>query len=133
MNASSPARKIPAPLINPENQPYFDATARGELLLGRCDACSEPHFYPRVLCPHCFSDRVRWQAAKGSGVIYSYSTLHRGVPEPYTIAYVTLDEGVTMMTNLVDCDPAQLAIGQRVRVVFKEAEGGVKVPMFTPD
>lgn len=133
MNQPSTARRIPAPLINPENQPYFDATARGELLLGRCDACGEPHFYPRVLCPHCFSDRVRWEAARGTGTIYSYSTLHRGVPEPYTIAYVTLDEGVTMMTNIVGCDPAALTIGQRVRVVFKEAEGGVKVPMFTPD
>ena len=51
---------------------------------------------------------------------------------PYAIAYVTLDEGVTMMTNLVDCDFDTLKIGQRVRVVFKPTDGGPPVPTFTP-
>jgi hypothetical protein len=51
---------------------------------------------------------------------------------PYAIAYVTLDEGVTMLTNIVDCDLDTLRIGQRVRVVFKPTEGGPPVPMFTP-
>ena len=48
------------------------------------------------------------------------------------MAYVTLDEGVTVMSNLVDCDPAQVSIGQKVRVVFTPTEGGHAVPMFTP-
>jgi len=50
----------------------------------------------------------------------------------YTLAFVTLSEGVTLMTNLVDCNPADVAIGQAVRVVFKPSEGGHHVPMFTP-
>jgi uncharacterized OB-fold protein len=50
----------------------------------------------------------------------------------YTLAFVTLDEGVTLMTNLVDCDPAQVRIGDPVRVRFKPAQGGQAVPMFTP-
>jgi uncharacterized protein len=126
------ARTIPTPPINPENQRYFDAAANGMLLVGHCDACKKFHFYPRALCPFCFSERTEWVPAAGTGTIYSYSILLRGVPVPYIIAYVTLDEGVTMMTNLVDCDPAQLSVGQRVRVVFKETEGGAKVPMFAP-
>ena len=56
----------------------------------------------------------------------------RRVPEPYTIAYVTLDEGVTLMTNLVDCDFDQLAIGQKVAVVFRPSEKGQVLPMFKP-
>jgi len=131
MNTESVERKIPAPQINPENQRYFEAAANGTLLVGKCNACSNYHFYPRVLCPHCFSDLTEWVAAKGTGVIYSYSTLHRGAPVPYTIAYVTLDEGVTMMTNLVDVDRSKVAIGQKVKVVFREAEDGTKVPVFT--
>ncbi len=125
-------RTIPAPVANPENQEYFDACGKGTLLVGKCDACGEHHFYPRRLCPHCFSDQVKWVPAKGTGSIYTYSTMHRGVPVPYTIAYVTLDEGVSMMTNIVDFKPGTLAIGQKVKVVFKAAEGGTKVPMFTP-
>jgi uncharacterized OB-fold protein len=125
-------RQIPAPLINPESARFFDAARQGSLLVGKCHECGEYHFHPRVLCPHCFSGRTEWVAAKGTGVIYSYSTLHRGVPVPYTIAYVTLDEGVSMMTNLVDCDPAGLKIGAPVQLVFKPAEDGTPVPMFTP-
>jgi uncharacterized protein len=131
MSTETVARKIPAPPVNPENRRYFDAAAKGTLLLGRCNECREYHFYPRALCPFCFSDRTEWVPAAGTGTIYSYSTLHRGTPVPYTIAYVTLDEGVTMMTNLVDCDVSKLSISQRVKVVFKEAADGAKVPMFT--
>jgi uncharacterized OB-fold protein len=54
-------------------------------------------------------------------------------PEPYTIAYVTLAEGPTMMTNLVECDPQSVQIGQKVSVVFRPSEQGQLVPMFTPE
>jgi uncharacterized protein len=56
----------------------------------------------------------------------------RRAPVPYAIAYVTLAEGPTMMTNLVDCDFDALKIGQDVEVVFQDAEEGAKVPMFRP-
>jgi uncharacterized OB-fold protein len=69
--------------------------------------------------------------ASGRGVVYSYSVMRR-VPVPYALAYVTLDEGVTMMTNIVDCDLDAIRIGQRVRLVFKPTDGGPPVPMFTP-
>ncbi len=59
--------------------------------------------------------------------------MQRGNPNPYCIAYVTLEEGVTMMTQIVDCDLAALKIGQHVKLVFKPTEGdGPPVPMFTP-
>ncbi len=51
---------------------------------------------------------------------------------PYAIAYVTLEEGITLMTNIVDCDLDKVAIGAAVRVVFKPSDGGPPVPMFTP-
>lgn len=124
-------RKIPAPAVNPENKPYWDAAAQGRLKYKRCQACDQPHFYPRALCPFCFSDRTEWVESAGGGTIYSYSVHRRGTPVPYAIAYVTLDEGFTMLTNLVDCDFDALAIGQRVRLVFKPAEDGAAVPMFT--
>jgi len=56
----------------------------------------------------------------------------RRAPVPYAIAYVTLAEGPTMMTNLVDCDLDAIKIGQAVKLVFKPSEGGSPVPMFTP-
>jgi len=117
-------------MINAENKPYFDAAAQGKLLFKRCAACSKAHFYPRALCPFCQSERTEWQEARGTGTIYSFSILRS--PNTYAIAYVALDEGVTMLTNIVDCDLDRIRIGDKVRVVFKAAEGGGPVPMFTP-
>ena len=56
----------------------------------------------------------------------------RAGPIAYALAYVRLDEGVTMMTNIVDCDLDELRIGQRVKVCFKPDDAGQPVPMFTP-
>jgi uncharacterized OB-fold protein len=126
------ARTIPDPLVNPESRRWWEAAAEQRLLVGSCRDCARKHFYPRALCPHCMSDRTEWVEAGGEGVIYSFSVTRRGVPAPYAIAYVTLDEGVTMLTNLVDCDFDALAIGQRVRAVFRASAGGALVPVFTP-
>ena len=67
-----------------------------------------------------------------TGVIYTFSVTRRGAGAPYCIAYVTLDEGPTLMTNIVDADLDAVRIGQRVQVVFKKSEGGSSIPMFTP-
>ena len=122
--------KIPSPPVNPENKAFYDATREGRFMLGRCKTCKELHYYPRAICPFC-SGPTELAAAKGSGKIYSYSVMRR-VAEPYAIAYVTLDEGVTVLTNLVDCNLDTLRIGAPVRLVFKPAEGGEMIPMFTP-
>jgi uncharacterized OB-fold protein len=128
---ASPARTIPAPQVTPETQPFWEAAAQGRLLLKHCTACGKVHHYPRAICPFCFSDRTEWRPASGRGTLYSYSAMRRA-PVPYAIAYVTLDEGVTMLTNLVDCDFDALRVGQAVKVVFAPTEGGPPVPMFTP-
>jgi hypothetical protein len=118
-------------MSNPENRPFFDGARQGRLLVGRCQACKAFHYYPRAVCPFCASERTEWVEAKGRGTIYSYSVMRR-VAKPYALAYVTLEEGVTMLTNLVDCDFDRLRIGDPVRVAFKAAEDGEMIPMFTP-
>lgn len=124
-------RKFPAPVPNPETKPFWEAADEGRLLLKRCRSCGDVHYYPRAYCPFCGSGETEWQPASGGGTIYSYSVMRRA-EVPYAIAYVALDEGVTMMTNLVDCDLDAIRIGQRVRLVFKPTEGGPPVPTFTP-
>jgi uncharacterized OB-fold protein len=132
-SAKAPAgpRKIPAPRVLPESQPYWTAADEGRLMVKKCRACGELHHYPRDICPFCLSADTEWLQATGTGTVYSFSTMGKG-ETAYTLAFVTLDEGVTLMTNLVDCDPGRLAIGQKVRVSFKPSEGGHAVPMFTP-
>jgi uncharacterized OB-fold protein len=124
-------RKISAPRVLPESQAFWTAADEGRLLIKKCKACGEVHHYPRDVCPHCMGGDTEWLQAAGTGSVYSFSTMGKG-EAAYTLAFVTLDEGVTLMTNLVDCDPAAVSIGQPVRVVFKPSDGGHAVPMFTP-
>ncbi|MDE2396317.1 MAG: OB-fold domain-containing protein [Burkholderiales bacterium] len=124
-------RAIPAPRVLPETRAYWQAADEGRLLVKRCTACGRHHHYPRDVCPFCWSDATEWTEARGQATVYSFSTMGEG-EAAYTLAYVTLDEGPTMLTNLVDADPASWRIGQRVRVVFRASAGGPAVPMFAP-
>ena len=125
------ARRVPRPMVQAETAAYWQAADEGRLLVKRCSACGEFHHYPRDLCPFCLSDATEWVEATGTGTVYSFSTMGQG-DAAYTLAYVTLAEGPTMLTNLVGADPSAFAIGQPVRVVFTPSEGGPAVPMFTP-
>ena len=108
--------------------PYFEAATEGQLLLKRCADCDKTYYYPRPICPFCMSDDTTWVEASGGGQIYSWSVQRRADPV-YVIAFVTLDEGPTMMTNIIDCDLDSLEIGQKVSLVFEEREGQ-PVPVF---
>jgi uncharacterized OB-fold protein len=110
---------------------YWKGANEGKLLIKFCRECSKVHWYPRAVCPHCLSAQTEWRQAKGIGTIYSFSTMELS-GSSHSIAYVTLVEGVTMMSNIVDCDPAILSIGQSVRVVFVKTALGQAIPMFSP-
>jgi len=125
------ARKIDPPVATPETQAFWNAARDGRFLIPLCTACGKAHWYPRAICPFCASDKVEWRTASGRGTIYTFSVMRR-VKEPYAIAHVTLAEGPTMLTNIVDCDFDKLASGQPVAVVFKDTENGPPAPMFRP-
>lgn len=131
MTMSQTTRKIPAPTPLEDSRDFWEGAARGELMLKHCEACGRAHHYPRARCPHCFSDRTMWRQASGRGTVYSW-TIMRRAPQPYTLAYVELDEGPRMLTNLVGFDPDAIEIGAAVEVVFEPTEGGPPVPMFRP-
>jgi uncharacterized OB-fold protein len=124
-------RKISDPKFNYGDEPFFDAATQGKLLVKFCHDCGQYHHYPRALCPFCFSDKTEWKESTGSGTIYSYSVTRASGPVPYVIAYVTLEEGPTMLTNIVDCDLDTVRCGQKVQVTFKKSENGTGIPMFT--
>lgn len=127
----SKERKISSPEPSVGTEAYWEGARSGKLLIRHCTSCDRIHHYPRALCPHCFSDKLDWRQASGNGKVYTYSVMRRA-PEPYVIAYVTLEEGVSMMTNIVDCDFDRVKIDMPVKVVFKASENGQPVPMFTP-
>jgi uncharacterized protein len=124
---------ITPPTIEPGTEYFWEQARAGKLMVKSCQSCGKVHWYPRTLCPFCFG-QTDWQQSSGKGVIYSFSVMQRGNPNPYCIAYVTLQEGVTMMTQIVDCDLDDIRIGQSVELVFKPTDGEdtPPVPMFKP-
>jgi len=125
-------RPVPAPAVTIENKPFFDAAEQGRFLIKRCTACGEAHWYPRSMCPFCHSDQTVWEESEGQGVVYSFSILRKSPSGPYALAYVTLNEGPNVLTNVVDVAPDDLKIGMKVKVKLQPTEGGPPVPVFVP-
>ena len=130
----------PAPFVSPEIKTFWDATAEGRLLLPRCEQCQAVIWFPRPFCPACASTTISWFQASGRGSVYSFTVNRRGQADlpayketgTYVLAYVELDEGPRIMTNIVDCDPDTVAIGQRVEVVFHDTGQGSALLRFRP-
>ncbi len=98
-------------------------------MLKHCTSCNSPHYYPRSICPFCFSADTVWKEAVGTGHVYSFSVMRRLKPT-YVLAYVTLAEGITIVSNIVGCDPDAVRIGMAVNVTFVPSEDGQPVPVF---
>lgn len=124
------ARDILAPTPNPETLPFWQAAAEGRLALRYCRACQRHHYYPRAHCAHCLSDEVEWRDAGGRGRIHAFTVMRRAVV-PYAVAYVELEEGPLMLTNIVRADLDTLRIGDAVQLCFDTFEGGA-LPVFRP-
>ena len=113
-------RQILAPTPDPESAPFWEAAQQKILLLRRCCDCQAFYWYPRAICPFCLGQRTEWVQSKGLGRIYS-STVMRKADNPYCIAYVELDEGPRVLTNIETDDPDTVKIGQRTEVSFVPA------------
>ena len=124
-------RKPPDPVSAPETQAFWDAAAQGRFLVKACQACGKVHWYPRTICPFCASLDTVWREGSGLGTIYTFSIMRRA-GDPFVMAYVRLDEGPLMMTNIVEGDPSQLRIGDPVRLVWRTSDNGFAIPFFRP-
>jgi uncharacterized OB-fold protein len=120
-----------APPANPESAAFYAAAKEGKFLIGKCTGTGKYFWYPRAVSPFDFGPATM-EPASGKGVIYSYSVMRRVSPQ-FSIAYVTLEEGPTMMTSIVDCDFDALKVGQKVKLVWKPSADGTPVPCFTPE
>ena len=136
MADTSTRRSRPLPQPTPETQHFWDGTKAGELRLQRCDDCAHVYFPPRPLCPGCSSRNVEVFAASGNGKLLSYVINHRPHPSfesPYAIAVVELDEGPTMLSNIVGCaqTPEALVLDMPLAVTFED-NGDIAIPLFRP-
>ena len=119
---------------DPTTAPFWEAAARHELMVQRCDSCGHHQFYPRPFCLACGGDDLDWAEVSGKGAVYSLTVpripVGPGFEPPYPVALVELDEGPRMLTNIVN---GEAAIGDRVRLAWKDRKGAPPLPVFEPD
>jgi len=128
---------VPAPAVNDDTKEFWDATAEGRFLLRRCDDCGVVIWYPRFVCPMCSSTKTSWFEGSGLGVVYSFTIPRRGPgayaeAAPFVVAYVELEEGPRVLTNLVEVELDEIRVGMEVEVVFHDTGQGNALYRFRP-
>jgi uncharacterized OB-fold protein len=128
----------PAPVPTLETRPYWEGCKQRELRIQRCAVCGHNQFFPRLYCTKCFSERVEWVKVSGRATVSTFTIVRRPVSPafaddvPYVVALVKLDEGPTMMTNIVGCSPEAVRIGMPVAVTFEDWTDETTIPKFRP-
>lgn len=126
------------PPVTEEAEAFWSATERRELVLPWCTSCERPFWYPRPVCPRCLRPDIEWRPASGRGEVYAVSVMHRpahpGMADrvPYAVALVHLEEGVRLLSNVVDVDPADVHVGMPVAVTWEPMSDGRNLPVFAP-
>ncbi len=128
------SKPLPVPTI--ESKPYWEACKRHELRIQRCKRCNRYRHDPQPMCPYCHSLEVEWAKVSGKGKVYSYGVTHRAFHPgfadevPYASVVIELDEGVRMVSRMVDAKTDELRIGMPVEVVFQDITDEITLPMF---
>ncbi|HEX4218263.1 MAG TPA: Zn-ribbon domain-containing OB-fold protein [Acidimicrobiales bacterium] len=124
----------PAPIVTDDNRFFWEAAAEGRLVAQKCADCGRLHHPPRPMCPTCHSVEQTTVELAGTGTVYSYSILHHpqhpAFSYPVLAVLVELDEGIRMLSNLVDADPGTVSIGLPVEVRFEPTRHDMAVPVF---
>jgi uncharacterized OB-fold protein len=128
----------PLPVAKPWSKKFWEAARQHKLIMQKCNDCGKLIFYPRKVCPECWSDNVGWIDVSGKAKVLMMTTTIAGVEQafapdlPYVLAVVELEEGVHMITNIVDCKPEDVKIGTALEVVFRDCTDEISLPVFRP-
>jgi hypothetical protein len=131
---------IPLPSLDGEvDRAFWEAAAEGRLLVQECPDCGERQFFPRSWCHYCGAGDVEWVESAGTGRVHTHTVIRRATElpgfadeVPYVVAYVELDEGVRLCTNVVGCEPEEVEHGLAVEVTFERVSESVALPKFRP-
>lgn len=122
-----------------DTREFWAATKDKKLTYQQCKDCNTVVFYPRRHCTGCTSGELEWKQASGKGTVYTYSVVRQSYHPyfrnkiPYAIAWIDLDEGPRLLSNIVGVeDPLnEVKIGMKVEVEWEEHED-LNIPLFKP-
>jgi uncharacterized OB-fold protein len=132
------AIKREAPPPRSFSKAYWDATREKKLLLQYDPKTGRYQFLPRAASIATGRRTLEWREVSGKGEIFSFTVARRAREpfrghEPFLIVLVTLDEGVNVMANMVDCALDEIKVGLRVKPYWTPLSNGTHLLMFTPD
>jgi len=136
MNAASAAQGKPLPALDGLAGEFYRWGAQGELRFQRCSGCGRYRHVPREMCAHCGSPKWVWERSSGRGKVFSWTVVERPLhpafagDAPYAPVIVELDEGVRMLSRVLDCAPDELSIGMAVEVAFSRVTDELYLPCF---
>jgi hypothetical protein len=125
-----------APAIGPDTEFFWNGLRQHKLLIQRCGGCGALRHPPRPMCPACRS--LDWDTVEssGRGAVYSYvMPLEPRFPffdYPYIVTLVQLDEGLRLVSNLTDIDPADVRAGMPVEVYYQNFDNHLVLHQFRP-
>lgn len=139
MTTATTEWKKTLPNINVDSKPYWDACKQHKLIIQKCNNCGKlQHLYRKDFCCHCWSQDIEDLVTSGKGTLWTYTITYQnytpGFSEdvPYVTALVTLEEGVEMLTGILNCDHDKLEIGMPLKVTWVEATEDITIPFFEP-
>jgi uncharacterized OB-fold protein len=117
--------------------PFFEAAARGVLLIKSCGGCGTALVPAAEFCAECLSENLSWREASGRATLFTYTIMHQKVPGfedrvPFPIAVVELAEGPRMYSTVVGCANDRLQVGMPLVVTFDGPQGESPIPKFRP-
>lgn len=119
-----------------DNAWWWDEVATGKLPIQRCTGCGKLRHPPRPMCDSCGDTSWDFIDACGRGTLHSFTIIRHpqfpGYEFPIIAALVDLEEGPRMISNIVDCDPADVEIGMKLQSFIHEDPDGFKLPLFRP-
>ena len=117
---------------------FWEGAKKNKLLIQKSTTSKKYFLYSRSFSGVAADEPFEWVESSGKGTIYSFTISHiAGGSEfyvnktPYIVASILLDEGVRLMSNIVDCDHSIVEIGKNVKVVFKKLDSDLVFPCFT--
>ena len=126
----------PLPELSGLSGEFYGWCNKGELRFQRCSQCQRWRHVPREICAHCGSFEWSWQRSGGHGRVFSWTEVVRalhpafGGATPYAPVIVEMDEGVRLLSRVLDCTADQLTMDMPVTVDFVAASDAVRLPYF---
>jgi len=131
-------RSFKDPIPSRLGEGHWAAARAGHLALQHCRNCGHWVHYPSAVCDQCLSSDLEWAEVSGRGTVETFSTVYRSFAAefaadvPYTVAVVRLEEGVNLLTWLIEIQPEDVVIGMPVQATFEQISDAIALHRFKP-